>query len=435
MGQLRGAAQVFVRLVVVAGVLVLLLEWPGTIWPANSDALLALVFFALASTLADIWGFNLHYKRLMTMTLSTAINFATMILFGPFISSVTGVAASAVSDVWVGRAWYKILFNCASTVISVGAAAFVYFTLGDGSPLPLASLQNAVAVVLSGLVYLGVNTLAVSTVVGLAEGYSPLDMWRGSYRGLYFQLITLVPLGTLVVIVYHQTFWGLILLLFPIWLTHYSYEAYRQLQTASQTTMETLAQAIDRRDAYTYRHSERVAQISEQIAKRLKLDAPDTETLVAAARVHDLGKIGIPSSILLKPGKLDPDERQQMEEHPRIGAEIIGGLPTYSHVRDLVAYHQERYDGKGYPYGLTGEQLPLGARILAVADAYEAMTSDRPYRKALSNEIATAELRKHRGTQFDPIVVDAFLSLLEEEPAAVPVPVAVATVPDNQAAG
>lgn len=434
MGQLRASAQNFVRLVILVAIVLLVLEWPGTTWPSN-EALITLVFFGLAGTLADVWGFSLHYKRLVTMTLSTAINYATMILFGPFVSSVTGIVASVISDIKVGRAWYKILFNCSSTVISVGASAFVYYTLSDGSPLPLASLQNAVAVVLSGLVYLAVNTSTVSIVIGLAEGYSPVDIWRGSYRGLYFQLITLVPLGTLIVIVYHQTVWGLILLLFPIWLTHYSFEAYCQLQTASQKTMETLARSIDRRDPYTYRHSERVAQICEQIAKRLKLDEPDTEALIAAARVHDLGKIGIPSSILLKPGKLDPDERRQMEEHPRIGAEIIGGLPTYSHVRDLVAYHQERWDGKGYPYGLKGEELPLGARILAVADAYEAMTSDRPYRKALSVEVAVEELRKHRGTQFDPMVVDAFLSLLEEEPAEIYMPATAAPVREKQPVG
>jgi len=416
MGQIRGTARAFVVLVVAAGGILLALQWGVAGWPQGENVLLILVCFALASTTADIWGFRLHYKRLMTMTLSTAVNFAAMMLFGPAASATLGAVASALADSWARRAWYKLVFNCASTVISVSAASAAYNLLNDGSVVPLASPRNALAIVGAGLVYLGVNTGIISTIVGLCEGYNPWQMWRASYQGVYFQLLTLVPLGTLIVIVYYQSVWGLLLLLFPIVLTHASYESYRQLQTQSQRTMETLADAVDRRDAYTYRHSERVAAFSERIAHRLNLDLTDTETVAAAARVHDLGKIGIPSSVLLKPGALNSDEWRQMREHPRIGAEILAQLPMYERVRVLVAYHQERYDGKGYPYGLSGDRLPLGARIIAVADAYEAMTSDRPYRKALSPQVALAELRRGRGTQFDPQVVDAFLAVLEERP-------------------
>lgn len=433
MGQLRGSARVFILLVVAAGVALAVAQAQLGPWPTDRTAQLVVVFLVLVGTLADIWGIHLHYK--LMVTLSTASNFAATVLFGPAVSGVVGAIGSILSDVWARRAWYKVLFNSADTVLSVNAAGLTYLLLNDGSPLPLASLQNAAAIVISGVVYLLVNSAITCTVVGLAEGNNPWAVWRANFKGVYFQLITLFPLGTLIVIVYHQTPWGLALLAFPILLAHYSFESYRRLQTQSQRTMETLAQAVDRRDTYTYRHSERVALISERIARRLNFDISDTETVVAAARVHDLGKIGIESSILLKPGKLDPDEWRKMEEHPRIGADIIAQLPVYEQVRDLVAYHQERYDGKGYPYGLRGEELPMGARIIAVADAFEAMTSDRPYRKALSTEIALAELRKGRGTQFDPDIVDAFLAVMEEEAALEKGGISIEKVPSEQVVG
>ncbi len=417
MGDLRGSARTFILIVTVVAGGLLTLQWRWDGWPVQTYELLTLALLALASILADIWGIRLHLRG-VAYTVSTAVNFALVLLFGPLVAAPVGAIASATADLWARRVWYKTVFNSAVAVIVVSVAGFVYVALNDGSTVPLATPANSLAVVVSGFVYVGIEGLLICTVVGLVQGYGPWGVYQASLRSFHLQMITLIPIGMLIAVVYHQNPVALLLLLFPIALTNSSYQAYERLRMDAQRTMETLAEAVDRRDHYTYRHSERVAQFCDEIARRLKLDLETADTLVAAARVHDLGKIGIDSSVLLKPGKLDAREWEIMKEHPRIGADIIASLPMYEHVRELVACHQERYDGKGYPGGLAGEKIPLGARIIAVADAYEAMTSDRPYRKALSQQVAIAELCKGRGTQFDPRVVDAFLVALEAEEAA-----------------
>ncbi len=439
MGQLRRSARGFLLGVVAAGAILLVLHlWLGA-WPADADILLILAVLTLSRLAADVWGVRLHFRG-VNYTLTTAIDFATMLLAGPAAASLAGAASSMLADFWARRAWYKAIFNSAAVVISVSTAGLIYSLLNDGAISPLSSLRNTVAIVVAGLAFIAANLVVVCTIIALVEGHRPWDVWRASAKGFRFQMITLVPMATLIAVVYYQNPLALVLLLFPILLVHYSFQAYEQLREDAQRTMETLAQAVDRRDHYTYRHSERVADFSARIARQLGLDLTDTEILVAAARVHDLGKIGIDSAVLLKPGKLDPREWAVMQEHPRIGADIIAKLPIYERVRDLVACHQERFDGKGYPHGYAGEQIPLGARIIAAADAYEAMTADRPYRKALEKQVAMAELRKGRGTQFDPQVIDAFLAVLESEdvpasqPAAPPLP-ALGQTTSSQAAG
>jgi HD-GYP domain-containing protein (c-di-GMP phosphodiesterase class II) len=144
------------------------------------------------------------------------------------------------------------------------------------------------------------------------------------------------------------------------------------------------------------------------------LSPRDYETLVTAAKVHDLGKISVPDAILLKDGPLTPEERQIINNHSSCGYEVLSNLRFYKAGARIVSCHHERYDGKGYPEGLKGEEIPLGARIMAVADSYDAMTSDRPYRKALDMEIAIQELIKHSGTQFDPQIVRVFIETLRE---------------------
>ena len=156
----------------------------------------------------------------------------------------------------------------------------------------------------------------------------------------------------------------------------------------------------------------------DKLAERLHLSETSTESLRKAALLHDVGKIAIPDATLMKPGPLDSEEWEVMQQHVRFGEMIVKGIAQISDAIEPVATHHERFDGKGYPRGLKGEDIPLLGRLLAVVDAYSAMTLDRPYRNALSKEVAVQELRRGAGTQFDPAVVDAFLATIEsgEEP-------------------
>ena len=192
-------------------------------------------------------------------------------------------------------------------------------------------------------------------------------------------------------------------------------DLYNNLQSFYFEMIQTLARAIDAKDSYTYDHADRAHHYAKLIAEKMHLPRAIVKHVEYAALMHDIGKIGIEEHILRKPGRLTPEEVEVIKKHPTIGNKIISPVTFLAPVAPMVLYHQEWYDGNGYPEGLSGEEIPLGSRIVAVIDAYDAMTSDRPYRKALPKEHAISELRKGSGTQFDPGVVDVFVGILREE--------------------
>lgn len=194
-------------------------------------------------------------------------------------------------------------------------------------------------------------------------------------------------------------------------------ELYDNLQNFYLEMVQTLARAIDAKDAYTHDHADRARRYARLIGHKLNLPAPMIRHIEYAALMHDIGKIGIDEQILHKAGKLTTEERAIIMKHPSIGNRILAPVAFLSPIAPMVLYHQEWYNGQGYPEGLRGEEIPLGARIVAVIDAFDAITSDRPYRKALPRSVAVDELQKGAGTQFDPKVVAAFLDILDEETA------------------
>jgi HD-GYP domain-containing protein (c-di-GMP phosphodiesterase class II) len=175
----------------------------------------------------------------------------------------------------------------------------------------------------------------------------------------------------------------------------------------------TLVSLIDLRDQYTGSHSSRVAAYCRQTAVRLGLPDEDVETIVFAASLHDIGKIGVPDSVLLKPGKLTDEEFQSIRKHPEYGWMALRNVDGFQEAALLVLHHHERLDGEGYPGGLRGSAIPYGSRIIAVADSFDALTTDRPYRSARARGIALAEIRRCSGTQFDPEIVEAFARTLQ----------------------
>jgi len=193
---------------------------------------------------------------------------------------------------------------------------------------------------------------------------------------------------------------------------------YRQRQKRDEKiilqTMDTFISFIDARDPYTYGHSGRVAQYARELATRMGLSKEKVRNCYYIALMHDCGKIGIPDSILNKPGKLTPEEREVMEGHTRLGAGILERFTAIPGIQDGALHHHERYDGTGYPDKLVGEETSLVARIICVADAFDAMNSDRCYRKRLAPEKIVEELETHSGRQFDPKIVECMLAMIKE---------------------
>jgi len=184
-------------------------------------------------------------------------------------------------------------------------------------------------------------------------------------------------------------------------------------------TLTALANALDVRDSETGGHSDRVLQYMELLIEEVGADTGSTQMLRRGALLHDIGKIGVPDNILRKPAALSESEWVTMKKHPEFGARIVAGIPFLEDVARIVRHHHERWDGKGYPDGLAGEDIPLGARIFSVADSFDAMTSDRPYRRAMTIDDACAEVARCRGTQFDPAVADAFARIGRERLARI----------------
>lgn len=195
-----------------------------------------------------------------------------------------------------------------------------------------------------------------------------------------------------------------------------NFKLFQEQQKNYLHTIIALASAIDARDPYTYRHSQNVTKYAVRIAQEMKFDHRQIENIRQAGLLHDIGKIAIKDAVLMKPGKLTDEEYLQIKIHPSKGEEIIKSLPFLRQVVKIIKHHHERFDGKGYPDGIKGDDIELGARILAVADAFDAMTTNRAYRNALTLEETKNELIKNKGTQFDPYIADYFLRILEKEP-------------------
>jgi HD-GYP domain-containing protein (c-di-GMP phosphodiesterase class II) len=183
----------------------------------------------------------------------------------------------------------------------------------------------------------------------------------------------------------------------------------------ADAVIAALTAALGAFDGYTAEHSNETLALAEQVAERLGIDEREAETVTLTAALHDVGKIGVPTHVLRKPGPLTDEERSVMERHPVIGERIVREVPALEPVASAIRHEHERWDGCGYPDGLSGESIPLASRIVLACDAWHAMTSDRPYRRAMSRAEATGELRRCAGSQFDPSVTTALLEVLDAE--------------------
>lgn len=197
-------------------------------------------------------------------------------------------------------------------------------------------------------------------------------------------------------------------------------EKNRRLE-AQATGANALVAALEARDGYTGEHSRTVVGLSAQVARGLGLSEEEVENVERTALLHDVGKLGIGDAVLRKPGPLGPEEWKEIKEHPKVGERIIASIESLAHIAPAVRAEHERWDGKGYPDGLSGEQIPLASRIVLACDAFHAMTSDRPYRKAMRPEEAVEELEKEAGEQFDPRVIRALVDVLKSQGPAPPV--------------
>ena len=351
---------------------------------------------------------------------STAAVFAAILLLPAPLAAFACALGCLVSGVWLRRKLITTTFNAAVVLLGVGFAGlslhlFSSFSLSVQPPLVPSSRTFAMMALLSAATYYLLQDLLVRTVIGLQLGQNPLARWVNNQRKVLAQEVALVLLGVFAALAAREQFWSLLILTIPGYVVYRSLRDGIALRVQTKETIENLADIVDMRDHYTFEHSRRVAEMSAELARRLRLSDDQVETIYLAARVHDVGKIGVSSEILYKQGPLNDAEWKEMRSHSEAGAKLIDKFPDFKGTHDLILHHHERYDGKGYPQGLAGEQIPFGARVIAVADSYDAMTTQRPYRAPLSRADMLEQLRLGRGTQFDPRALDAFLTMLAAE--------------------
>ena len=417
------AARLFVGAVLAAGTLILVLFAPHSI----ANPLLFVVLLA-CSSLASALKVRLPLASSgSTMSVSYAVDFAALLLLGANETMIVA-AVSAWSQCTfrteTRTAPFRTLFSMASLVLTVKAAGFVYTLLGGVTVVSGFSLfAIPKPLVGAATTYFVFNTLLIATAIGLSTRQSIARVWNENFlwsAPSYFVGAGAAALGASVID--QGGYWWASLVAAPLYLTYRTYKVYMgriqdqqrhvaQVSDLHLATIEALALAIDAKDQTAQSHIRRVQVYAAGLAGALGMPDNEIQGVKTAALLHDIGKLAVPEHILSKPGPLTQEEFQKIRIHPQVGAEIISGVPFPYPVAPLILSHHERWDGKGYPSGLKGDEIPLGARILSVVDYFDALMSERPYHKAMSLDAAIGLLRQESGKALDPRVVQTFVDM------------------------
>ena len=383
--------------------------------------------FLLAGVAAVAQLRPIHLAANIKVTTEDAATFAAALSLGPFLGALVAGSSTLVAlRTAPGEPFGLRVFNAATSALGTGCCALVFQALSaDGSVGAW-----ALGAVAAGATKYALETALIDTAVGLQLRRNPLTTWWRIHRRDMLPHAALYLLGVVGALIIAESPWAIVLFVAPIALVLLSLQQSARLRDRTQHGVLELADIVDARDPYTRDHSKRTADMAERLARRLGLDPAQVELVRLAARVHDIGKVGTNDHVLLKPGPLDSDEQTEMRRHAEIGARLLAQFPEFWEGAAIVLAHHERPDGTGYPRGLKGNELPFEAAVVAVADAHDAMTNDRPYRTALPWADARAELLRHRGTQWDARVIDAFVAMLDEADAILSRPAERAPDPD-----
>ena len=435
-------ADLYIAAVAVVGAALLVLT-SATAHPESIDPLMFLLIMALAG-LAQRNPVALF--RSSAISVAFAVKIAAYVLFGTAVAlwaTIVVVAVNAYTP--KPKPARKVLFNFGQLAIATFLASTTYRLVGGDVP-PGAVVPTVLAVAVSAGVYFLANSTLTSAVIALTSTNGFLTTWKQNFSWMPLNYLATAVNGAALALAYQSLgSIGVVVFVLPLGVAWYSFKLYmiksaelrernRELvlmnesleRTASRleeshvSVLGALLGSLTAKDSGTQGHSAATMFHALAVAQKLGLGPDEMDAVQLGALFHDIGKIGIPEQILRKPARLSDEEWAEMKTHPIIGANLLGEVPNLEKIRPIVLAHHERYDGTGYPLGLRGAQIPLAAQIIACADAYEAMTSTRPYRVALSREAAIAELRRVSGAQLNPAVIDAFVQHILSLPAQRP---------------
>ena len=369
--------------------------------------LIGLGFWCLVTLAAS--ALPVPFPRGTLVAVNTAPIIAATVLGGPAAGAwVSLIGVTEMRELRGRIPWYGTLANHAGILLPAVAAGLVMKLAGSRGQGP--EILTFIVAMGGAFLFLGLNVLLAGALAALRTGQSLRVILAGDARGAAIGLVGLSPIGWLMAQMYTAAWWASLIFAIPLYSTRRSYRDYTEIREMFTQTIEVLAEAVDKRDPYTSRHSRRVMEIARDIGREMRLGDSDLEALEWGGLLHDVGKIGVPDDVLKKAERLTKEERISMNSHPVLGAQIIAPVARLSRELPIIRNHHEWYNGSGYPARLLGDEIPLLARVLHVADAFEAMTAARPYRMTpFTHEQALGELRKFAGIQFDPRIVDAFV--------------------------
>jgi putative nucleotidyltransferase with HDIG domain len=416
----------YLTVVVTVGTLALCLAVRESVRTPQPLAWLTLV----ALTLASAW-FRVNFKTVSaTQGIEDTFCITSTLLFGPGPATLAQAGHSLLYSLRRRRPRRQVLFNAAALGLSMWASAHVFYWMSGVAPLALsgAPITRVVLPLLAmEAVYFALNTVMTAVAVGLDTGQHPAVVWKHMFRWLWVGYLGAGSTAFCLILLLQQgSFMAATMVLPLLGIFHLTLRStFGRLEDAKRhlgdmdrlylSTVETLAMAIDAKDDVTHSHVRRVQAYAVGLARTLNVGDEDAlKAIEAAALLHDTGKLAVPEHILNKPGKLTDAEFERMKQHVDVGADILTLVDFPYPVVPIVRAHHENWDGSGYPRGLRGEEIPIGARILSVVDCFDALTSDRPYRRRMSNAAAIDILLERRGRMYDPHVVDTFIRIYRD---------------------
>lgn len=383
-------------------------------------------FFVLALATLVAENAAVALPRGVTTSLSFSLSIAANVLLGPTAAGLVALCSGVSLDDLRSRVpLLVLLFNIGQVLIAHVTAGWLYLALGGrtlvsvgaaSAPLTYVDLpQLILPLSLLAISAFSINALLVTIGFAVKYGVTAGEVWRQHLSWVFPIQMSLSVVGVFIAQVMSIELAGFVLFVFPLLVSRQVYQHYIRLKQGYLDTVRSLVGALEAKDVYTRGHSERVAEYSAAIAASMGLAQEAIERIRLAAQLHDLGKVGLSDSVLCKAGRLTSDEYTEVRHHPEIGAEIVERVPALSDLAPIVRHHHERYDGTGYVDGLRGDDIPLESRVLAVADSFDAMTSSRAYRPAMSAAAAMEEVLACQGSQFDPDIVGHLRQAIEAD--------------------
>ncbi len=387
---------------------------------STNELIIYSLILGISITIADLYPITYfpNKKNQAEITISLALTLSMAFILPPIYTILTKTFANTLAGILKRKKdflvqWYKVLFNTAYLSIVAGLTSITFHVLYQQS-LPFTSVTNIIALIAGGTVYFFLETTILFVLLAHLNEVPFHEFWAKNIKAAGLELLTLFPLGYLIIFIYIKNFWIEILLI-PLFIAIYL-ASQEKIDIIKQTedTLYALAKLEDDKFPDTMAHSERSGNLAALLCEKLGKTGKEREIIFKAARLHDIGKISIPDAIINKKDRLTEEEFIKIKEHPIKGADLVKHLVSFQDGAKYILYHHERWDGKGYPEGLKETNIPIGSRIICVVDSFDAMISNRPYKKAKTIKEALLEIKKESGRQFDPEIAKVFIKMVEE---------------------